>query len=147
VRFGNLTGGRCQGGDEALANINPWDSDVMGECALAGAPEAQLPRGGGRRPTAWSSLPGYERFAILDRAGSEILDRVDKLGSLLAPRAGKDSTEARGRSRACETNAALCALRRSQTVLHDPQPPVHDSQARDALPRPKFRDLGWMTVV
>src|SRR6266496_1691123 len=96
--FRNLIGGEWLAGATTTANRNPSDlKDVIGEYAQAdvaqttaaiAAAKAALP--------AWATGSIQERANILDRAGSEILERKDELGRLLSREEGKTLPEGVG---------------------------------------------------
>jgi aldehyde dehydrogenase (NAD+) len=91
----NLIDGCWTEGAGSVENRNPSDlDDVIGEFALAdvgqvrdaiGAAEAAQPD--------WAARPA-ERFEVLDRAGTEVLERAGELGDLLAREEGKTLAEA-----------------------------------------------------
>lgn len=98
MTYANLIGGRWCEGAETTANINPSDtSDVIGEYALATEDDAVAAVAAARDALpGWAATPGQVRFEILDRAGSEVLDRAAELGDLLAREEGKTLAEATG---------------------------------------------------
>src|SRR6266496_3778697 len=96
--FRNLIGGEWLAGATTTANRNPSNlKDVIGEYAQAdvaqttaaiAAAKAALP--------AWATGSIQERANILERAGSEILERKDELGRLLSREEGKTLPEGVG---------------------------------------------------
>ena len=97
MTFSNLIAGRWCEGDDVISNVNPSDtSDTIAEYTLAGQEQAHeaIAAAAAALP-GWSAVSAADRFAILDRAGEEILRRVDELGDLLAREEGKTLAEAR----------------------------------------------------
>ena len=93
-----LIGGERLTTPAAVKNVNPSDTgDVIDEYATAGLPEVQdaVTAAADAFP-AWSAATPQQRHDILLRAGSEILDRTEELGDLLAREEGKVLNEAKG---------------------------------------------------
>ena len=81
-----------------LPNVNPSDlADTLAEVPMASVAEAQdaIARAHDAAP-AWGRSTPLQRCEVLDRAGSEVLARVDELGDLLAREEGKTLPEAKG---------------------------------------------------
>lgn len=95
---GHFIDGQWQSGPTAKPNINPSDlSDVVGEYVEGGVAEAQQAIAAAKAAfPAWSSASPQVRFDVLDKAGSQILERREELGRLLAREEGKTLAEAIG---------------------------------------------------
>lgn len=96
--FRNYIGGEWVAGASASINRNPSDlSDVIGEYAQADAGQTEQAIAAAKAAfPAWSVFPMQERSNILDRAATEILQRKEELGRLLAREEGKTLPEAIG---------------------------------------------------
>lgn len=94
--FKNHVGGEWVDAKDTEPNVNPSDiSDVIGEFAMADAEQVGDAVAAARAAAPdWAETPPGERFAILDRAGDEILRRSRELGDLLAREEGKPLVEA-----------------------------------------------------
>jgi aldehyde dehydrogenase (NAD+) len=94
----NYIAGEWVHGPDTFTSINPSDtSDVVGECAAA-SPEqvnqaAQAARAAFRQ---WSETTSQARSELLFAVGSELLDRKEELGELLAREEGKTRAEGIG---------------------------------------------------
>jgi alpha-ketoglutaric semialdehyde dehydrogenase len=91
-----LVAGEWVDGRTLLSNINPSDtSDVVAEYGCADATLAQEAVEAARSAQpGWAEATPYQRFEVLDRAGSEVLARAAELGDLLAREEGKTLGEA-----------------------------------------------------
>jgi aldehyde dehydrogenase (NAD+) len=96
--FRNLIGGEWLGGATTTPNRNPSDlKDVIGEYAQADAAQTKAAIAAAKAAfQAWATGSIQERANILDRAGSEILERKDELGRLLSREEGKTLPEGVG---------------------------------------------------
>jgi acyl-CoA reductase-like NAD-dependent aldehyde dehydrogenase len=94
----NFIDGVWVDGAHSIDNINPSDTrDVIGEYALADAEQAtRAVDAAARAFGSWSLSTPQQRFEILDRVGSELLERKGELGDLLAREEGKTLPEAIG---------------------------------------------------
>lgn len=113
----NHIGGEWIAAEDAEPNVNPSDvSDVIGDFAMADADQVGDAVAAAREAAAgWAAtLPG-DRFAILDRAGEEMLRRSQELGDLLAREEGKPLVEAVAE---VERSAAILKFHAGQ-VLRD----------------------------
>ena len=95
---GHFINGRWQTGTTAKPNINPSDlSDVVGEYVEGGKAEAEQAIAAARAAfPAWAEASPQVRFEVLDRAGTQIAERREELGKLLAREEGKTLPEAIG---------------------------------------------------
>ena len=92
----NYIAGEWRQGSECLPNINPSNTnDVIGRYAIAstGDVEDAVSAALAALPV-WSSSTSGERYEILDGIGSEIVQRKDELGDLLAREEGKTLKDA-----------------------------------------------------
>ena len=98
VRFDNLIGGVRRGSKERAPNRNPSEpADVLGQYARADEAVVKEAIAAAKSAAAeWADFPAQQRFAILDKAGTLIAERVDQLADLLAREEGKQLAEARG---------------------------------------------------
>src|SRR5689334_4768563 len=89
--YKNLVAGAWVGGTEAIRNINPSNTDdVVGEYACATREQVQAAIAAARAAfPKWGRSPIQTRADLLDRIGTEILDRREELGRLLAREEGK----------------------------------------------------------
>ncbi len=89
--FPNLIDGKTVGSTDRNTDVNPSNlSDVVGEFARASAADAQQAIAAARAALPkWAATTPQQRFDVLDRAGSEILERKEELGRLLAREQGK----------------------------------------------------------
>ena len=96
--FRNLIGGEWLAGATTTANRNPSDlKDVIGEYAQADVAQTTAAIAAAKAAfPAWATGSIQERANILDRAGSEILERKDELGRLLSREEGKTLPEGVG---------------------------------------------------
>lgn len=94
----NLINGEWAVAENAAPNINPSNlGDVIGEYARADEAQARAAIGAARAAFGtWSRGGIQQRADILDRVGTEILERKDALGTLLAREEGKTKPEAIG---------------------------------------------------
>ncbi|MEL6665427.1 MAG: aldehyde dehydrogenase family protein [Pseudomonadota bacterium] len=94
----NYIAGEWVASEDALININPSNTDeVVGEYSIA-APE-QLDaaiQAACEASKTWSASGIQQRFDCLDKIGTEILERKEELGRLLAREEGKTLPEAIG---------------------------------------------------
>jgi acyl-CoA reductase-like NAD-dependent aldehyde dehydrogenase len=93
----NLIAGEWVSGD-ASANTNPSNTnDIVGDYARASAEDTKAAIAAAKAAfPAWSRSGILERYAILKKAGDEILARKEELGRLLAREEGKTLPEAIG---------------------------------------------------
>lgn len=94
----NWIGGREIVGTAAKPNINPSDlSDIIGDYAQADIAQVEeaIAAARGAFP-AWSRTTPQQRFDLLDRAGTLILERRQQLGELLSREEGKTLAEGIG---------------------------------------------------
>ena len=92
----NFIDGEWRQGSECLQNVNPSNTDdVIGRYAIASTDDAEdaVSAAAAALP-AWSSSTSGERYEILDAIGSEIIQRKEELGDLLAREEGKTLKEA-----------------------------------------------------
>ena len=94
----NFIAGRWVDGARWLPNINPSDTtDVIAEYAQADSSQAaDAIAAAAEAALAWATVSPQVRADVLDRAGEEVIARVDELGDLLAREEGKTLVEARG---------------------------------------------------
>ncbi len=93
----SVVGGERVDGSEDRPDINPSDvTDVVAVASMADASTAAqaVEAAAGAFP-AWAGTTPWERSAVLDRAGTEVIARADELGDLLAREEGKTYPEAR----------------------------------------------------
>jgi alpha-ketoglutaric semialdehyde dehydrogenase len=95
---GHFINGKWLTGSSAKPNINPSDlSDVVGEYVEGGADEAAQAIAAAKAAfPAWANASPQVRSDILDRAGTQITERREELGRLLAREEGKALVEAIG---------------------------------------------------
>ncbi len=97
--YGNFIAGQWwSGARETLENRNPSDlDDVIGHYACAGQADVDAAVDAARAALpAWSGAELETRHAVLNRIGTELIDRKDELGRLLAREEGKTLPEATG---------------------------------------------------
>lgn len=89
--YDNLIGGDWRSGASRSANINPSDlDDVVGNFAQAGSADVEDAIRAARAAfPAWSRSNPQLRFDILDRVGTELLNRKEEFGRLLSREQGK----------------------------------------------------------
>lgn len=94
----NFVAGQWVGGTEVNRNINPSDlTDVVGEYVRASADQVQQAIAAARDAfPEWSRNTMQQRFDILDKVGTEILERKEELGRLLSREEGKTLAEGIG---------------------------------------------------
>ncbi len=92
----NFIAGEWVASGETADNVNPSNlGDVIGEYAQADRAQAEQAIAAARAAfTGWSASTLQERADVLDRVGTEILDRREELGRLLAREEGKILAEA-----------------------------------------------------
>ncbi|GLV26397.1 aldehyde dehydrogenase family protein [Sphingobium sp. Cam5-1] len=97
LQYRNLIGGEWVSGNPS-PNINPSDTnDVIGEYHQGEPADAAAAIAAARAAfPAWSRGPIQQRADILDRVGSEILQRTEEIADLLSREEGKTLREARG---------------------------------------------------
>ncbi|WP_131104526.1 aldehyde dehydrogenase family protein [Ornithinimicrobium sufpigmenti] len=95
--YRSLVAGEWIGGQPS-PHLNPSDlDDVVGHSALADAAVAEAAvEAAVQAQNVWQAFPVAERIAILDRIGSQILQRTEELATLLSREEGKLLAEARG---------------------------------------------------
>lgn len=98
MRFSNYIDGQWVEGDEWKPNINPSDlSDTIGEYAQATPDQVDDAVQAARKAfPQWSLGSIQARADMLDKIGTEILERKEELGRLLAREEGKVLPEAIG---------------------------------------------------
>src|SRR2546423_10708368 len=96
--FGNFINGAWAEGAGEYANTNPSDTrDVIGRYARASEAQAREAIAAAQAAFAsWSVSTPQQRFDALDAVGSEVLNRRNELGDLLAREEGKTLPEAIG---------------------------------------------------
>src|SRR5688572_10227891 len=96
--FRNLIGGEWVEGAEPFASVNPSDTDdVVGECASASTADvAEAVRAAREAFRVWSQTTTQARSDLLNRVATELLDRKEELGELLAREEGKTRAEGIG---------------------------------------------------
>ncbi|HET7671363.1 MAG TPA: aldehyde dehydrogenase family protein, partial [Burkholderiales bacterium] len=96
--FGNFINGAWTEGSGEYANTNPSDTrDVIGRYTRATAQQAKDAIAAAQAAfPAWSLSTPQQRFDALDAVGTEILNRKNELGDLLAREEGKTLPEAVG---------------------------------------------------
>jgi aldehyde dehydrogenase (NAD+) len=89
--FPNLIDGRTVESADRNTDLNPSNlTDVIGEFARGSTADLDEAIAAARRDFAvWSQSTPQERFDVLDRAGTEILERKEELGRLLSREQGK----------------------------------------------------------
>jgi aldehyde dehydrogenase (NAD+) len=94
----NFIGGEWRQGSETMQNVNPSNTDdIIGRYAIASSDDVQEAVSAAViAQRAWSSSTSGERYEILDAIGSEIIQRKEELGDLLAREEGKTLKEAVG---------------------------------------------------
>src|SRR5260221_1347028 len=94
----NYIAGEWSGGGAVNRNLNPSNTDdVVGEYARADRGDVERAIASAASAFAkWSLSTPQERFAVLDRIGTEILARKDELGRLLSREEGKTLPEGIG---------------------------------------------------
>jgi len=94
----NYIGGEWVESSEAIRSINPSDTnDVVAECAAASATQVADAVGAARVAfNQWSQTTTQVRSDLLNRVGTELIERKDELGELLAREEGKTRAEASG---------------------------------------------------
>lgn len=94
----NWIAGEWVEGASTTRNINPSDTrDVIGEYARADVAQTRQAIAAAQEAlTNWSASTPQQRFDVLDAVGSEILQRRQELGDLLAREEGKTLIEALG---------------------------------------------------
>ena len=94
----NLIAGAWTDGTDAIASINPSDTDeVVGECAAAS--EAHVADAAAAARAAlepWSHTTTQARSDLLNQIGTELLERKEELGELLAREEGMTRREGIG---------------------------------------------------
>ena len=97
-QFANYIDGQWAESDKVSRNVNPSNlDDVIGEFAQADAAQTHHAIAAARAAfPKWSQSTPQQRFDVLDRAGSLILERKAELGKLLAREEGKTLPEAIG---------------------------------------------------
>jgi acyl-CoA reductase-like NAD-dependent aldehyde dehydrogenase len=96
--FANLIDGEWVAGDDAVANINPSDTnDVIGDYASASLAQVADAAAAARAAfRSWSSSTAQVRSDILTMAADELLARKAELGELLSREEGKTLAEGTG---------------------------------------------------
>jgi acyl-CoA reductase-like NAD-dependent aldehyde dehydrogenase len=97
TRYKNLIDGQwC--GEGNIPNINPSNTnEIIGEAPSASRSEVIKAIEAARTASgAWAFSSPQQRFDVLDKAGSEVLERAGELGELLAREEGKPIAEAKG---------------------------------------------------
>jgi aldehyde dehydrogenase (NAD+) len=96
--FRNFIAGEWILGSSEAPNINPSDTrDTIGMYTRASAEQAEMAIAAAAiAQPKWAATTPQQRFDILDSIGSEILDRQQELGELLAREEGKTLREAVG---------------------------------------------------
>ncbi|MEH6497521.1 MAG: aldehyde dehydrogenase family protein, partial [Pseudomonas marincola] len=94
----NLINGEWRGSKDVSQNINPSDiKDVVGQYAKATVDDTvDAIKAAKAAFVSWSMTSPEVRSDILDRAGTEILARQEKLGRLLSREEGKTLGEGIG---------------------------------------------------
>jgi aldehyde dehydrogenase (NAD+) len=134
----NLIGGAWVEGADVARNVNPSNlADVVGEYARAdrAQAEAAIAAAAAAFP-AWSRTPVAQRAEALDRIGTEILQRAEELGTLLAREEGKTRPEGIGEA----TRAGQIfrfyggeALRLSGERIESLRPGIHVEVTREPV--------------
>lgn len=94
----NWIAGEWVDGDDASRNVNPSDlNDLVGEFARASTRQVHSAiEAAAHARASWRDAGIMRRYEILERAGSEILERKDELGELLSREEGKTLAEGIG---------------------------------------------------
>lgn len=89
--YDNLIGGEWRESVSRSPNVNPSDlDDVVGDFAQAGSGDVEDAIRSARAAfPAWSRSNPQSRFDILDRVGTELLNRKEEFGRLLSREQGK----------------------------------------------------------
>src|ERR1044072_4592084 len=95
---GHLIAGEWVGGSSAMDNVNPSDTnDIIGAFALGTAADVKTAIAAARAAApAWARSTTQMRSDILFKISSELLDRREELGELLAREEGKTRAEGIG---------------------------------------------------
>lgn len=95
---GHLIAGEWVGGSSAMDNVNPSDTnDIIGQFSLGTATDVKNAIAAARAAApAWARTTTQARSDILFKVSSELLDRREELGELLAREEGKTRTEGIG---------------------------------------------------
>ncbi|MDN5794807.1 MAG: aldehyde dehydrogenase family protein [Intrasporangium sp.] len=76
---------------------SPWDGHVVGEVAVAGAPDVEAARRAAERgATVWRETPAFARMDVMNRAAALVEGRAEDIAQVLSAENGKTITEARG---------------------------------------------------
>ena len=96
--FPNLIDGRTVDSADRNTDLNPSNlADVVGEFARGSTADLDEAIAAARRDfEVWSQSTPQQRFDVLDRAGTEILERREELGRLLSREQGKPLTDGIG---------------------------------------------------
>ena len=98
TEFRNFIAGSWSEGASQSPNINPSDTrDVIGASARASRAEAEAAvEAAHAAAPQWAASTPQQRFDVLDRIGTEILERREELGRLLSREEGKILAEGIG---------------------------------------------------
>ncbi|NBN65119.1 aldehyde dehydrogenase family protein [Pannonibacter tanglangensis] len=98
TEFRNFIAGSWSEGASQSPNINPSDTrDVIGTAARASRAEAEAAvEAAHAAAPLWAASTPQQRFDVLDRIGTEILERREELGRLLSREEGKILAEGIG---------------------------------------------------
>lgn len=98
MTHGNYIAGAWRSDGEPYRNINPSNlADVVGEYLYGDAAAAEAAVAAAREALPrWTRSGPQQRFDVLDRIGTEVLQRKEELGTLLAREEGKTLPEAIG---------------------------------------------------
>jgi aldehyde dehydrogenase (NAD+) len=98
TEFRNFIAGSWSEGASQSPNINPSDTrDVIGAAARASRAEAEAAvEAAHAAAPLWAASTPQQRFDVLDRIGTEILERREELGRLLSREEGKILAEGIG---------------------------------------------------
>ncbi len=134
----NFIAGRWVDGARWLPNINPSDTaDVIAEYAQADSGQAaNAIDAASEAATAWALVTPQVRAEVLDRAGDEVIRRVDELGDLLAREEGKTLVEARGEAMRAGQILKFHggqALRNTGEIVDSIRPGVEVTMTREPL--------------
>lgn len=129
TEFRNFIAGSWSEGASQSPNINPSDTrDVIGAAARASRAEAEAAvEAAHAAAPLWAASTPQQRFDVLDRIGTEILERREELGRLLSREEGKILAEGIGEvMRAGQIFKFFAgeALRQSGDVLASVRPGV-----------------------
>ncbi|MFN4008980.1 MAG: aldehyde dehydrogenase family protein [Pannonibacter sp.] len=129
TEFRNFIAGSWSEGASQSPNINPSDTrDVIGASARASRAEAEAAiEAAHAAAPQWAASTPQQRFDVLDRIGTEILERREELGRLLSREEGKILAEGIGEvMRAGQIFKFFAgeALRQSGDVLASVRPGV-----------------------